>query len=115
MAESTAKSPLIKRIKTAVRHKLDQHYIDGFHKVYYNSSFQTWASTYWLGVQVLKCPLDLFIFQEIIFEVKPDLIIETGTWNGGSAFFFASLYDMLNKGKVITIDIEEKRGRPEPK
>ena len=45
-----------------------------------------WAETYWLGKQVAKCPLDLWIYQEIIFETKPQVLIETGTSGGGSAF-----------------------------
>jgi len=59
-----------------------------------------------------KCPLDLWIYQEIIFEVKPDVMIECGTANGGSALFLASMCDLVNNGKVITIDIEDKEGRP---
>jgi cephalosporin hydroxylase len=60
----------------------------------------------------MKCPLDLFVYQEIIYEVKPDIIIESGTARGGGALFLASICDLINKGRVITIDIEEKEGRP---
>lgn len=63
-----------------------------------------WAQTYWIGHQVVKCPMDLWVYQEIIWECKPDVIIETGTSGGGSAFFFATLLDFIGKGVVITVD-----------
>jgi len=53
----------------------------------------------------LKCPFDLWVYQELIYKVKPDIIIECGTYKGGSAYFFASILDLMKKGKVITIDI----------
>ena len=80
-------------------------YIRKFHKIYYNSG--VWHKTSWLGVPVLKCPFDLWVYQEIIVDTKPDFIIETGTAWGGSALFFASIFDLISNGKVITIDIEK--------
>ena len=68
----------------------------------------TWKDTYWMGVPVWKLPLDLWIYQEILYETRPDLIIETGTANGGSALYLASICDLLNTGKVLTIDIAER-------
>jgi cephalosporin hydroxylase len=65
-----------------------------------------------MGAKVLKCPLDLWVYQEIIFDTKPDLIIETGTRHGGSALYLASLCDLLGHGRVISIDIEPAKGRP---
>ena len=65
-----------------------------------------------MGIPVLKCPLDLWIYQEIIFHVKPDLIIETGTYKGGTAHFFASMCELIGNGEVITIDIEAYPNRP---
>lgn len=80
-------------------------YIKGFHKLYYYSNSNTIENTYWMGIPALKCPLDLWIYQEILYETKPDVIIETGTAKGGSAMFFASICDLIGKGEVITIDI----------
>lgn len=88
--------------------------IDIFHQIYYYSSEKTWENTFWLGWPTLKCPLDMWVYQEIIFEVKPDVIIETGTYFGGSALFFAMLLDRLQKGIVVTIDIlERQKKRPD--
>src|SRR5688500_14595071 len=58
-----------------------QQYLNGFHRLYYESaeSGGTWKKTYWLGVPTRKCPLDLWIYQEILHEVRPDIIVETGT------------------------------------
>lgn len=61
--------------------------------------------TYWLGVPILKSPLDCWVYQEIIHEQRPDLIIETGTDLGGSALFLASLCDLVGHGRVISIDV----------
>jgi cephalosporin hydroxylase len=83
----------------------ERRMVDDFHGLYYNNASRTWQNTRWLGAQVLKCPLDLWIYQEILFEVRPDVIVESGTFGGGSAYFFASLCDLLGKGSVITIDI----------
>lgn len=63
-----------------------------------------WAETYWLGKQVVKCPMDLWVYQEIIVETRPDLIIETGTSGAGSAYFFAKIFDLIGHGAVITVD-----------
>jgi cephalosporin hydroxylase len=89
--------------------------VDEFHKLYYyeGSIGGTWHNTRWLGCPVLKCPLDLWVYQEILFETKPDLIIETGTYDGGSAYFLATLCDYLNRGSIITIDIDAKPNRPQ--
>lgn len=66
--------------------------------------------TYWFGVPIQKSPLDCWTYQEIIHEQRPDLIIETGTYLGGSALFFAHLFDLLGQGRVLTIDLQ-LRGR----
>ncbi len=84
--------------------------VDQFHKLYYESG--VWMRTAWLGVPTQKCPLDLWIYQEILFELQPDLIIETGTASGGSALYLASVCDLLGKGRVLTIDIETRPNRP---
>jgi len=103
----------INTLRTLIHHricinpKLEKSVVDGFHKLYYDEIVtRTWDNTFWLGVLTSKCPLDLWVFQEILFEVKPDVIIETGTGTGGSALFLASMCDLMNNGKVLTIDIE---------
>ncbi len=60
----------------------------------------------WMGVKTLKNPLDTWIYQEIIFETKPDILIEIGSASGGSTLYFAHLFDMMGHGQVISIDID---------
>ena len=83
---------------------------DEFHRLYYDTA--VWKDTYWLGVRTQKCPLDLWIYQELLVEQKPDLIIETGTAHGGSALYLASVCDLLGKGEIVTVDIFPIEGRP---
>lgn len=87
--------------------------VEEFHRLYYNEMIRTWTSTFWFGTPTLKCPLDLWVYQEIIHELKPDLIIETGTAGGGSALFLASLCELVGNGRVVTIDIERDEARVE--
>ncbi len=89
-----------------------QKIVDDFHVLYHESQGATWTNTYWRGVRTLKLPMDLWIFQEIIHETKPDVIVEAGTFHGGSAFYMASLQDMIGRGRVISIDIEDFPGKP---
>ncbi len=85
-----------------------------FHRLYYDSAAAggTWLDTRWLGRPVLKTPLDLWNYQEIIAESLPELIIETGTYKGGSALFLASVCEALGHGRVVTIDVERPEDLP---
>jgi len=67
---------------------LPRFIIDGFHTLYYYNSSRSWQNTFWLSVPVMKCPLDLWVYQEIIYELKPDIIIESGTAAGGGGLYF---------------------------
>ena len=84
---------------------------DAFHRLYYDTA--VWKDTHWLGVRAQKCPLDLWVYQEILHETKPDLILETGTAHGGSAYFLASMLDLLGRGEIVTVDINPAEGRPQ--
>lgn len=93
--------------------KIEKIIVDQFNRIYYESA--VWTKTRWLGTPILKCPTDLWIYQEIIFEVKPDFVIECGTAYGGSALFFASLFDLIGKGEIVTIDVKDVKERPKHK
>ena len=60
----------------------------------------------WLGIPIIQTPEDMILMQELIFKVQPDVIIETGVAHGGSLIYYASLLELLGKGKIIGIDIE---------
>jgi cephalosporin hydroxylase len=83
-----------------------------FHAYYYNSARTTWLNSSWLGVPAEKTPQDLWSYQEIIKETAPDVLIEAGTADGGSAYYFATIFDLLGRGRVITIDIAGSAKRP---
>jgi cephalosporin hydroxylase len=64
--------------------------------------------TSYFGVKTLKNPLDFWVYQEIIHDVRPDVIIEIGNYRGGSALALAHLCDALGCGRVIAIDIDQR-------
>lgn len=77
-----------------------------FHKYYEKS--RIWEKNTFFGVPMWKLPFDAFVIQELIVDIRPEFIIETGTGHGGSAMFYASICELLGEGRVITIDIEDK-------
>ena len=68
----------------------------------------TQKSTYF-GVQTMKSPTDFWIYQELIFEKRPDVIIEIGNYSGGSTLALAHLCDNIGHGRVIGVDITHVR------
>jgi len=70
-----------------------------------------WSQKYqytfsWFGRPMIQLPEDVLRIQEVIFRLKPDVILETGVAHGGSLIFYASLCKALGKGRIIGIDIE---------
>lgn len=63
----------------------------------------------WMGVNAYKSPLDAWILQEILYEVRPDVVIEIGSAEGGSTLFMASLMDLMGHGRIVSIDIDRTR------
>jgi cephalosporin hydroxylase len=60
----------------------------------------------WMGRPVIQLPEDLVRIQELIFRVRPDVVVETGVAHGGSLVFYASLFRALGRGRVIGVDAE---------
>lgn len=60
----------------------------------------------WLGRPVIQLPEDMLRIQEVIYQLKPNVIIETGVAHGGSLVFYASLCHLMNKGRVVGVDID---------
>ena len=64
----------------------------------------------WMGRPIIKYPQDIAIMQELIWDIRPDLIIETGIAHGGSIIFSSSMMELLgNNGKVIAVDIDIRK------
>ena len=94
--------------------KSEAEVVEQFHRLYYDTGDRggTWKNTKWLGVTILKCPLDLWVYQELLFELRPDVILETGTAHGGSALYLATMCDILKQGKIFTVDVERQENLP---
>ncbi len=60
----------------------------------------------WMGVPIIQMPADVMATQEVVWNTKPDVIIETGVARGGSMIFMASLLKVIGKGKVVGVDID---------
>lgn len=60
----------------------------------------------WMGRPIIQLPEDMIRLQEVIWNLKPDVLIETGIAHGGSLIFYASLFEAMHKGRVIGIDID---------
>jgi cephalosporin hydroxylase len=115
---------MLEQLTKQVNDSLDRQYeiplvrkwiVDRFHKLFYGTKWKNgpWADMYWMGARTFKCPMDMWILQEIIWECRPNWIVECGTHQGGSALFFASICDLVGQGQVITIDVMHRNHLPE--
>lgn len=101
---------IVKRARTCQRDGQFQKAKQAFHDEMSKSKYA--YNFFWLGVPIIQTPVEIQALQEIIWQVKPDLIIETGIAWGGSIIFSASMLTLLEacgeikNGKVIGIDIE---------
>ena len=78
-----------------------------FTKAFHDLKDQTFATTTWLGVPLVKSPADILVLQQVISETRPELIVETGVYLGGSALLYANLLEGLGiDGKVVGVDID---------
>ncbi|MEY2688047.1 MAG: cephalosporin hydroxylase [Pseudomonadota bacterium] len=60
----------------------------------------------WMGRPIIQFPQDMMAMQEILWSLKPDLVIETGIAHGGSILYYASLLELIGHGEVLGIDID---------
>jgi cephalosporin hydroxylase len=82
-------------------HILSNEWITGVSKYKYSYNFS------WMGRPIIQFPQDIIAMQEIIWQVKPDLIIETGIAHGGSLIFYASMLELIGgNGQVLGVDID---------
>lgn len=88
-----------------------------YHKWYFGSL--VWYGTTWMGVQCCKSVSDMWNYQEIIYDLKPSLVIEFGSLSGGSALFFATILRGIGQPfRVLSVDVTHKnladRAKQEP-
>lgn len=92
----------------------DAEAVARFHQLYY----QRWIDNSdtlnlsWFGYRLAKCPMDLWMYQELLVRIRPDVVVEAGTHVGGSALFLATILDQIGHGRIITIDITPQPDRP---
>lgn len=84
---------------------------DAFVNAYWRTN--EWRSTRWRGRNIPNAPADLLAYEQILSEVRPDWVIETGTRKGGRAWFLANVLDLIGHGSVLSIDSVAADGRPE--
>jgi cephalosporin hydroxylase len=84
-----------------------------FNRLFFYLRGNTFDSTFFLGKHVLKFPTDLWCYQELIFERRPDVIVETGVFLGGSTYYFARLLQWMGHGRLIAADITLDHAEPE--
>lgn len=63
----------------------------------------------WFGIPIIQSPEDIVLMQEIIYKVRPDVILDIGIAHGGSAVFYSSMLELLGKGRVIAVDIDIRK------
>lgn len=83
--------------------KTSQHWFDISLKYEYPYHFT------WLGRPIIQYPQDILAIQELLWKIKPDLVIETGIARGGSLIFTASILELIGQGNVIGIDIDIRK------
>lgn len=107
--DTTAKI-LIQEVEGESR-TIDLHSKEAFELISHQWLKVGWNQKYsytftWMERPIIQLPDDMFRIQEVIYQVKPDVIIETGIAHGGSLIYYASLCEVMKKGRVIGIDIE---------
>lgn len=96
---------------SGVRREFDFYTPEAFHYLSAMWVKMGWGLKYiytftWMGRPIIQLPDDMFRVQEVIYSLKPDVIVETGIAHGGSLIFYASLCKTMGKGRVVGVDIE---------
>jgi cephalosporin hydroxylase len=86
----------------------DAYVVDRFQQIWYDAKVP-WNHNRWMGIQAAQNPMDAWMIQEIIFDTRPDFIVECGAFHGGSAAAWATFLREANPaGRVISVDIEDR-------
>ena len=101
--EKQNKMNIVKMSKDKSFQKLTKSWFKSSEKFQYSYHFS------WMGRPIIQYPQDMIALQELIWQIKPDLIIETGIARGGSLIFSASILQLIGKGSVIGIDIDIRK------
>jgi cephalosporin hydroxylase len=95
------------RRRAAARMAADSRLAAGAFEVTVEADRHDWSYQWtWLGLPVIQMPSDIVVLQEIIWETRPQLVIETGIARGGSLVLLASILELIGEGEVLGIDID---------
>ena len=100
-----------KRNKKLTKMMSEDGYLKTLSRKWFDNAFKYEYSYHftWLGRPIIQFPQDIIAMQEIIWKIKPDLIVETGIAHGGSIIFSASILELIGKGEVLGIDIDIRK------
>src|SRR6478752_4050264 len=95
-------------------HLVDIYTPDGFRvlaDLFTRSGWQNKLSyeVTWLGIPIIQVPEDILMVQELIWKLRPDVIVESGVAHGGALVLYASILELLGRGRVIGVDIEIRK------
>jgi cephalosporin hydroxylase len=75
----------------------------------YHQTDIVFGGCHWMGARAHKNPMDAWIYQEILWEVKPDVVVEIGSCYGGTTLYLAHMLDLIGKGTVVSVDIDRSK------
>lgn len=103
---ATVTADLVKR-QPVIAGPYREHVIDEFHRYWYDAP-DSWQKNTFLGFPVLQFPGDLWIYQELLFSIRPSFVLQTGVHQGGSILFFAHMLDLIQappSAVVVGVDL----------
>ncbi len=87
--------------------------VKAFQRIYHRAARRTWHDVWYRGTRLHAYPTDLWVYQELLEELKPGLVVQTGTYRGGTALFLADRLQIIGRGQVVSIDAEAEANRPQ--
>jgi cephalosporin hydroxylase/glycosyltransferase involved in cell wall biosynthesis len=100
----------VARTISAIRQAYHERYESSLRDwLFYHQQHIVFSQSRWQGIPTWKNPLDLWVYQQLLYDLKPDILIEIGSQYGGSTLYFAHVFDAIGKGQVISIDIDRTR------
>ncbi len=106
--------PVFKVRASGVEREVDAYTEEGFRilsDLWTRSGWQRKQSyeVTWLGVPIIQLPEDIVMMQELLWKVRPDVVIESGVAHGGSIVLYASILELLGRGRVVGVDVEIRK------